>query len=169
MELAADGRLFAFRSDFAHIQKLARRPEDHRIESTEITRRAAENALLPPKQSMSCLRSQPPGGGSSDLCVALSTRKREPRQAREGATVARKGVTGPFLFVALARGVALGRGAAAVADRRAVPGRGRAADHGKLREITSEATLRPRSGREARLLSMWRSAADSATQVRRAR
>lgn len=30
--------------------------------------------------------------------MALSTRKREPRQAREGATVARKGVTGPSLF-----------------------------------------------------------------------
>ena len=28
--------------------------------------------------------------------MALPTRKREPRQAREGATVARKGVAGPF-------------------------------------------------------------------------
>ena len=30
--------------------------------------------------------------------MALPTRKREPRQAREGATVARKSVAGPFLF-----------------------------------------------------------------------
>ena len=33
--------------------------------------------------------------------VASPTRKREPRQARKGATVARKGVAGPFPFVVL--------------------------------------------------------------------
>lgn len=83
--------------------------------------------------------------------MALSTQKREPRQAREGATVARKGVTGPFLFC--------------LRHRQAK----------RARACPKDPAWRARAGAGARRFVLrrakleWRSVADSGTQFRRAR
>ena len=90
------------------------REHDQAFDAAEVLASLAQNdepdleERIQEAATLALLRSDVPGLPSDPWCamsgslvsahVALSTRKREPRQARKGATVAWKGVAGPFTF-----------------------------------------------------------------------